>query len=174
MLAEKKTLPINLREGTGYLFILTLLLLAGLFVWMMARMFEPRADWRPLGTLSELASDTPQVFYLVTSDERRASVWISFADGQWYAFDGVTPDPYNSHCLFGWQTVTNRFEDPCTGMKYTRAGEFINESYYARDVIAQDLTRYPLSIENDTLAVNLAERIIGKKWRAISTPSLLP
>lgn len=137
-------------------------------------MFQPRADWHTLGTLAELDSETPQVSHLIANDEHRVSVWLSFANGQWFAFDGITPDPYNTHCFYMWQPVTDRFEDPCTGMKYARTGEFINESYYARDVIAQDLTRYPILIENDTLAVNLADRIAGRKWRALSTPSYLP
>ncbi len=174
MIAKQKPSALTWREAAGYLFVLTLVGLGIVFLWMGTRMFSPRGDWHDLGPIQDLEITEPTPHYLIAEDGMRVTVWVVYADNDWYAFDGVTPDSYNTHCSYRYQPVTSRFEDPCTGFKYSLNGEYINESLYAQDITVQNLNQYVVVIRDGHLNVDLSQRIEGKKWRAISTPSLLP
>ena len=174
MLVQKKSLSLTWRELTGYLFILTLFALGVVFVWMLARMFEPRGDWHDLGSVQELSMRLPSIHPLVAADGTRISVWLVKDDEHWFAFDGLTPSPYNVHCNYAWQPVTNRFEDPCTGVKYSLQGEYLIGRFYPEDHIVQDLNQYPVTVQNERLRVDLSQRIAGRKWRAVATAIPMP
>ncbi len=170
----KKSHSLTWRELTGYLFILTIFALGVVFVWMLARMFEPRGDWHDLGSVQELSLNIPSVHHLVAVDGTRISVWIVVVQNDWRAFDGRTPSPYNVHCNYGWQPITNRFEDPCTGVKFSLQGEYLKGGYYDQDRIVQNLNQYRVTVENGRVMVDLSQHIPGKKWRAVATAIPLP
>lgn len=141
---------------------------------LLARMFAPRSDWHELGTEQELSGTTPTLHFLVAEDGTRINVWLVNVNGTWRAFDGTTPDSFNTHCRYAYQNVTGRFEDPCTGFKYSLSGEYIDESYYLHDLAVQDLGEYTVSVVNDKISVDLSQYHKGRSWRANSPPTLLP
>ena len=169
MVHQKSINRFNWREISGCAFVLTWLALAMVLGSMMARMFEPRGDWHTLGRLNELDAAIPSRFPLIANDDTRVSVWLVYVNGEWRAYDGITPDTHNVHCAFAWEYVTNRFEDPCTGDKFTLEGEYIPNGNYPENRRVQNLNQYVLHIGDGEIAVDLSQRIPGRFWQAIST-----
>ena len=158
--ASTKPQPLNLRELTGYLFILALVLFAITMVWMLARMFQPRGDWHSLAVRSELSAEQPTLYPLDSVDGKPIHVWLAYNNGQWRAFDGVAPThaPYPQHCSFAWQPVTGHFEDPCSGARFDLDGKYFPNPYYPTP-LATDLVQYKLELRDDQFWVNIDDRI---------------
>lgn len=159
MLVEKKSPSLNLRELTGYLFILTLLLLAVVSFWVLARMFQPRGDWHQVAAITELDPTRPSVFSLTAADGTRIWVWLAYSNGTWRAYDGLTPTVFPQNCQYGWQFVTNRFEDPCSGAKFEIDGTYIKHDFAYPRILATDLIQYGVELRDDQLWVNLEDKI---------------
>lgn len=159
MILQEKSRVLTLRELAGYLFVLTIVALVIVFGWMLARMFEPRGDWHMLARASDLDYETPTRFYLTARDGTRINIWIAFV-GEWRAFDGLTPTWFAQNCLFGWQQVTSRFEDPCSGAKFSAAGKYLEGYIGAARPLATDLIQYRTEIRQDQLWINLDDKII--------------
>lgn len=156
--ADTKSQPINLREGTGYLFILALTLFAIAAVWMLGRMFQPRGDWHSLAAVSELSIQEPMPFPLDNAEGTPVHVWLVFYDGTWRAYDGVTPTYLEQNCSFAWQPVTGRFEDPCSGAKFDLEGKLISNPYYPTP-LATNLVQYKLELRGEQFWVNLGDKV---------------
>jgi len=168
--AKNPRLPFTLREVSGYVFILLFLALGGSFVYMFARMIEPHPDLQNLGEVAAFDRERPTVLHLTAADGSGVTVWVTYVNGEWRAYNGFTPDANPFHCMFGWQPVTSRFEDPCSGFKYTRAGEYIPEYHFLEYPYAQDLNGYTVQIENGQILVNLSRPISGRIWYATPPP----
>lgn len=157
MLVEKNSPSLTLRELTGYLFVLTLILLGLSAFWVLARMFEPRGDWHQVALVSDFDITHPIPHSLNATDGTPVFVWLVSYQGQWRAYDGTTPT-LGTHCRYGWQPVTSRFEDPCTGAKYLPDGSYIVEGIYP-GLQSTDLIQYRVELRDDQLWVNLDDKI---------------
>ena len=149
-----KSDPLNPRELTGYLFVLTLIALAFAIGWMLVRMFEPHGDWHSLAIVSDLTNDPPTPYSLQASDGTSVHLWLVNNQGQWRAYDGFTPTR-STKCLYAWQPVTSRFEDPCSGAKFELDGKHLDGIYDYAYLLSSDLIQYQVQLRGKELWVNL-------------------
>ncbi|MBK8430544.1 MAG: hypothetical protein IPL28_04330 [Chloroflexi bacterium] len=124
--------PINRQEMLAYLWVGTVVLwLAGMVsaaVWYaLPRVPDPS---RPIevGLLADFPpSDTP--YHLILAEGH--SAWLVHTADALYIFDQRAPyrDPSRLmfRCIYPWNSATGRFEDPCTGDKWSLTGEVLEQ-----------------------------------------------
>ena len=137
----------NLRELIAYLYLLSLLVFGGGMMVMLGVFSLPRQEVVYLGELTDFpASETP---YLVEN----VNGWLAHSDDRLQVFTWLTTD--RMACYYTWSDVTRRFEDPCSGSKYTLDGRYIEGP------ALRDLDRYILSLRGDQLWVNKSRVVEG-------------
>ncbi len=91
----------------------------------------PRPEWFDLGKTEELAQEAPTKHVFTLRDGKFLTVWLVHTPEKWLAFDGLMPfstfGNAGGRCLYEWQAVTQLFEDPCSGAKFSIRGEFVNK-----------------------------------------------
>ncbi len=140
------------REALGYAQIASLLVLFAAVALIALFLAMPPAVWVDLGPIEQLPREgpTPRVFTL--SDGTNVSVWVVRDRSGWLVFDGTTP--FGTHCQYQWQPVTGRFEDPCSGAKFSITGEFLDMYDAFAGQIVQNLDRYAVKVEDGDLFMN--------------------
>lgn len=155
--------PVTRREMLGYaqvtIFILLLILVAVILFQVMV--LQP--EWIDLGTIDQLKQETPTQHTAILRDRTTLSVWVVYTPDKWLVFDGRTPmgpdTTFTSHCLYQWQPVTLRFEDPCSGYKFSLTGEFVDPYSQFAGRRVEDLAQYSPSLRDGHLFVD-ANRVI--------------
>jgi cytochrome b6-f complex iron-sulfur subunit len=59
-------------------------------------------------------------------------------------------------CLYEWVPITNRFECPCHGSKYTHDG------YYIEGPAARSLDTFEVTVDNGKVAVHTGKKVVGE------------
>ena len=85
------------------------------------------------------------------------SIWLVHTETGWRAFNRYTPSFVQARaCLYAWTPTNGRFEDPCSGSKFTLDGRLIQPP------ATQNLTTYPLIIKGDEIRIDLSQPILGE------------
>lgn len=159
-LARKWNLGLPPTEWLLPLFLALLLLLPLSGVVVFWQMIQPRPEYAEVGLLTDF-SETPTLRVLQTREGEHLSIWIVKTTDGWRAFDGQLRFGM-MNCFFGWQPVTRRFEDPCSGAKFSRTGEFNEYQLYPYwRSIARNLDEYPVLEQNGNIVVEVSRRIPG-------------
>lgn len=157
--------PLTRREMLSYAQIAALVVFvtvaAACLVWVIG--LQP--EWIDLGRVDELKHDVPTERTTTRRDKSTLTVWVVYTPEQWLVFDGLTPfgpgnpGSFSSHCVYQWEWVTQRFEDPCTGYKFSLTGAFVDPYGQFAGRPVQDLDRYAPSIRDGHLFID-ANRVI--------------
>ncbi|NIU59013.1 MAG: hypothetical protein GWN67_22295 [Phycisphaerae bacterium] len=154
-LVEKK--PLNQREFSFYMFfavlILFLIFIAALSIFYLLPRPNVTLTHIPIGETTDFpATDRP---YLVRAEE--TSLFIVRTETGWLAFNHRTPYEMSvGRCLFVWTEANGRFEDPCSGSKFSLTGQLIERP------AAQNLDQYPITEISGELFVDLTTLIPGE------------
>jgi hypothetical protein len=141
--------------------VLVLLLIVVAVILVRVMVLQP--EWIDLGAIDQLKQETPTQHTAILRDRTTLSVWVVHTEDRWIIFDGRTPmgpdTTFTSHCLYQWQPVTHRFEDPCSGYKFSLTGEFADPyaQFVGRRVL--NLNQYLPDIRDGHLFVD-ANRVI--------------
>lgn len=94
--------------------------------------------------------------YLFRQDE--LSVWIVHTEEGIKVFDKRTPYAYQPGrpCIYAWGEANGRFEDPCSGSKFTLDGRLFDPP------AERNLDQYPVIIKNDHLLIDPTQLIPGE------------
>ena len=157
--------PATRREMLGYAQVAALILLLGVVIANSLWVMVLRPEWIDLGAVDGLNRDVPTVHTITRRDKTVLTVWVVYTLDKWLVFDGLTPfgpgapGSFSSHCLYQWQPVTHRFEDPCTGYKFSLTGAFVDPygQFVGRRV--QNLDQYSSSSRDSHLFID-ANRVI--------------
>ncbi len=145
-------LPPTRREVLGYAqvgaFVLLLVVLGVILIWFALGQSESI----DLGRTDEFQIETPVSRVVTLRDKSTLSVWVVHTQNQWFVFDGRVP--FGSHYPYQWQPVTQRFEDPLSGAKFSLTGEFLDPYHGFAGKTVQDLDRYPPAIRNGHLLID--------------------
>lgn len=159
-IARKWNLALPSTELLLPLFLALLLLIPLSGIVMFWQMIRPQPEYAVVGSAQDF-SETPTLRVLQTREGEHLSIWIVKTDRGWRAFDGQLRFG-TMNCFFGWQSVTRRFEDPCSGAKFSRTGEFNEYQLYAYwRSFARNLDEYPVLEQNGNILVEVSRRIPG-------------
>lgn len=154
-LAEKK--PLNRREFSYYLLfgvlVLFLFTIAGLSVLYAL----PRHTEGPVRVPIGASVDFPSMErpYVVKVED--TALFIVRTETGWLALDRHTPYEMSvGRCLFAWTEANGRFEDPCSGSKFSLTGQLIDGP------AVQNLDQYPITENSGELFVDLTTLIPGE------------
>jgi len=156
--------PLTRREMLGYAQILAGLSLLIAFAAVVVQSVIPRPEWIDLGTVTELQSDVPITRVITRYDGASLSVWIVHVDNKWLVFDGHVP--FGARCNYQWQTITGRFEDPCSGARFARTGEYLDIYTYLRGTQVQNLDQYVASIRDNHISIDASQLIHAEPFTA--------
>ncbi len=156
------------REALSYAFLGALLLLLVIFAIVVFQMLVGRPEWVDLGVTDELQSEierqqTP-LLRLVPRGSDRVSIWLYYANGKWLAFDGRVP--FGSRCFYEWTPLTRRFEDPCSGARFARTGEYLDIYTYLVGKPVQNLDQYPVEIRGNHLYADISHLLHAEPYYA--------
>ncbi len=144
--------PLTRREFLSYAQLLVGLLLLVAFAAVIIQFVTPRPEWVDLGSIDELQSDVPMARTITRGDGTGLFVWVVHADGKWFAFDAHVP--FGSRCRYQWQPVVGRFEDPCSGARFARTGEYLDIYTHLRGTAVQNLDQYVVNIRDQHVSVD--------------------
>jgi len=154
-LAEKK--PVNRQEFSFYLLLAVLLL----FLILVAALSLLYALPRPNITLTQVSIGETTGFssmerpYLVMVEE--TPLFIVRTETGWLALERHTPYEMSvGRCLFVWAEANGRFEDPCSGSKFSLTGQLLEGP------ATQNLDQYPITEKSGELFVDLTALIPGE------------
>ncbi len=152
------------REMLAYAQVVALVLLIVGVAVMLLQVFFLQPEWIDLGSTGDVKPDQPVSRTFTLRDASTLHVWMVYAQDRWFVFDGYTPvangdTPVRTECLYQWQPVTGRFEDPCSGMKFSLVGEFVDPYHGFAGKSVQNLNQYPVSIRDGHVFID-ANRVI--------------
>lgn len=159
-----QALPITRREFAYFFFVASLIvatvMMLGAFVWAATPplLFD-------LGPVDGFPADRPTPRYITLESGETTSLWVVRDGDRMLVFDGRARAGRNSNCRYRWVPVNNRFEDPCSGFKWTMAGEQLTYLFWPdkkRVSYLHDLDQYPTVVEGGRLRVNLGRRVFGE------------
>ncbi len=161
--------PVSRRKFLGYAFVASILLLIGAFAIIFIHATENRPELFDLGATTKFGeSPTPRAITLRDGHEVR--IFIVRTADQFLALDARTHIGL-SDCWVQWQPSFGRFEDPCSGGKFTRAGEYIDTYSYLKGATVSNLDRYSVSVKADHVIVDMNQLNRGKNFVArVLTP----
>ncbi len=140
------------REMLGHVqvgtFALLLVVLGVILIWFAMG----QSEWIDLGRTDEFEPDIPTSRVVTLRDKSTLSVWVVHLQDQWFVFAGRVP--FESHYPYQWQPVTQRFEDPLSGAKFSRQGEFLDPCHGFAGKTMQDLDPYPPTIRDGHLLID--------------------
>jgi cytochrome b6-f complex iron-sulfur subunit len=152
---SSKRPPLNGRELTYYLLFAALALFGAAItaasLWYLS---SPKPGPIELGPITDFPpADHP---YPVRLDE--TSVWVVHTGEGITVFDKRTPYAYTAGrpCIVAWVEANGRFEDPCSGSKFTLDGRLIDPP------AERNLDQYPVIIKNDHLFIDPTQLIPGE------------
>ncbi len=157
-------LGVTRREGLGCAWGVSVIVLLAAFALMGAFLVMPPAVWVDLGATDQLSREEPTPRAFTLSDGTNVSAWVVYSRGQWLVFDGTTP--LGTHCRYQWQPVTGRFEDPCSGAKFSTTGEFLDMSDAFAGQTVRNLDRYATKVEDGELMMNAHQLIQAEPFVA--------
>ncbi len=155
--------PLARREVLGYAQVAAVLLLFFAFAGISLSAILPKPEWIDLGTTQELAYESPTKHVFTLRDGQVLTVWLVHTPEKWLAFDALMPFTTfgysGSRCLYEWEPVTQLFEDPCSGAKFSSVGEFVNkyDAFVGRTV--QNLDQYMVSLRNNHVFIDASHVI---------------
>ncbi len=152
------------REGLGCAWGVTVVVLLAAFALMGWFLVTPPAVWVDLGATDQLPREEPVPRAFTLSDGMNVSVWVVYSRGQWVVFDGTTP--LGTHCRYQWEPVTGRFEDPCSGAKFSITGEFLDAYAAFAGQTVRNLDRYATKVEDGELMMNAHQLIPAESFIA--------
>ncbi len=156
------------REFLLPLFLVLFALLPISLTIIVGAMIWPRPELITLGAVQDF-SETPRQFSFNTRDGAGITIWVVQTRRGWRAFDGQVRFGAMK-CFFGWQPVTDRFEDPCSGAKFARTGEYLDILAPYPYWLARNLDEYRIFVENGKLIVNVSHRIEGAPAQKLKEP----
>lgn len=152
---------LNRRECLSYLFLLGLFLQIFIFVSISIAYAMPKRNLFNAGVIANIPPSFEPTFVRETGYQN--GLWLVNDGTNIYAFSWRTPDQMN--CIFAWSSVTERFEDPCSGSKFTLDGHYIEGPAWRKR-----LDQYPVIIEGEQLQVDLSHVIQGDPVFDLSLP----
>lgn len=151
----------ELRERVGWIFIGSVILLALFALVLSYRFVVPTVNqyYTVVGYLDDFPpSPNP---YLFRTDS--SIVYVANIDGELMVFSPRTPA--TTRCLFRWQEGNRRFEDPCSGSKFTLDG------LYIEGPSVRGLDMHPVHVSNEQkIIIRFDSVMLG--WPA--SPSAAP
>ncbi len=156
--------PTTRREMLAYAQILVFVLLVVGVAVTLLQFFFLQPEWIDFGSMSDVTPDQPVPHTTILRDGSTLHVWVVYVQDQWFIFDGYTPvangnTPVRTECLYQWQPVSGRFEDPCSGMKFSLTGEFVDPYHGFAGKSVQNLNQYVVSIRDGHVLID-ANRVI--------------
>lgn len=154
-LAEKK--PLNRQEFSYYLFFTILFLFLTLIAVLSLLYAIPRLDPDPIRIPVGTTNDFPSLErpYPITAGE--IQIYIVRTETGWLALDRRTPYSMSvGRCRFVWTEANGRFEDPCSGSKFSLHGQLLEGP------ATQNLDQYPITEQSRELFVDLTTLITGE------------
>jgi hypothetical protein len=152
------------REFAYYFFsaslLLFLLLMSGGVLWMLT----PPSEIFDLGPIDELRADGPMARYLERRDGTTLPLWVVRAEDKWLVFNRRVQVGRYWHCQYIWVPVNNRFEDPCSGFKWTLTGVLLSYPFgtpHDDPLFMHDLDQYPATIAQGHLFINADKPVHG-------------
>jgi cytochrome b6-f complex iron-sulfur subunit len=142
----------NRQEAAYLLLFATLLLLAVLLLVGLLWLLLP---YRLLPTAGNVA-DFPPAEHPYAARAGEKALFIVNTGEEIVAFDRRTPTADFRRCLYVWVPVNTRFEDPCSGSKFSLTGDYI-EGWAARN-----LDRYPVVVRQGQILVDVYRPVAGK------------
>lgn len=144
---------LNRREFLAYMLIGFALLSAGLLVTIVVHFSIPPANTfqHNVGNISNyLPSQSPYPIHI-----NQDRLWLVNTGANITVFSGKTPHQTN-HPI-EWVPVTQRFEDPLTGSKFTLNGQMI------KGPVIRNMDKYEVSLKNGRIVVDTSKIIFGDK-----------
>lgn len=159
--------PLTRREALGYAQVGAILVLLIAFGITLIQLLVGPSKWVDLGSietlLDDIAAHQGPVHREIPSNN--LTVWVYYEKGQWLVFDGHVPFG-DRGCQYQWQPVTGRFEDPCSGARFSRTGEYLDIYTYLRGTAVQDLDRYPVVVQDNHLLIDVSRLIHAEPFVA--------
>jgi nitrite reductase/ring-hydroxylating ferredoxin subunit len=152
---RRETLKDAWTVGTG--------LLAGAAAWTTFEALAPLANLDGTGKLSLRPEDSYEEGS--ATFVREGHLYVTRAKGQLFAISQKCP---HLGCRVPFCAGSGRFECPCHGSIYNVAGEYVSGP------APRGMDRYPITIEEGRVIVNLAEFVEGPPigYRKFDTPGL--
>jgi cytochrome b6-f complex iron-sulfur subunit len=165
-------LSVNRREMSFYILggamLLLTLVVGSLLLWMV----NPKSGQSPvvlIGNTNDFpVSALPYRIQLEAKAVYQASqtgvyeqlideIWLVHTESGWFAFDRHTPYAFSTRrCVYAWTEANGRFEDPCSGSKFTLDGRLIQPP------AQRNLDSYPIAIKNGEIWVDLSQLNLGE------------
>ncbi|MCC7358275.1 MAG: hypothetical protein IT317_02290 [Anaerolineales bacterium] len=147
------------RGGRALVSVLPVMLLAcGVFAaWLFLTMQRPTAVY--VGRLSDFPPSADPYFVDVDND----MLFVVNTGSQLLVLEPrfhTSDDIFN--CDVKWVPTNERFEDPCSGAKFTPTGEWIEVSYLIKTIDQRGLSRYPVEVRGDELWLTAKVLIPGR------------
>jgi len=151
--------------GWGAALVLTIAISVTSVVWFAL----PTPEKFDLGAVEEFGAD-PAPRYAKNNTGQTILLWVKHVDNEWYVFDAHA----GWNCLYKWVPTNNRFEDPCSGYKWSNTGRLLTYFHKPPPTQAQqlrDLDQYAMFIEAGHLWVKLDQMLRGEQ-RAEPLPAM--
>jgi nitrite reductase/ring-hydroxylating ferredoxin subunit len=156
LLSLSKRPPLNGRELTYY-FLIAAVLLFGTTLTAAAFWYlnPPEPGPIDIGTVADFPPASHP--YLVKIEELGSSIFIVNTGEEILALDRRTPFTFiGRRCYYAWVEANGRFEDPCSGSKFTLNGRLIQSP------APRNLDQYPVTIKNGRLLIDPTQLILGQ------------
>ncbi len=160
MTATHLTQSVTWREGAYYFFGATLALmclaLAGVIFWFVL----PAPQIFDLGEIDDFPLNAPQYQGVTGSNGNTISLVIVRLPDKVVAFNRYAGP---CHYKYVWVPTNNRFEDPCSGYKWTITGMLLLYSPKPSSAwTPHDIDQYAVSIRQGHLFINLDQKLPGQ------------
>lgn len=144
--------PMTRREMLAYAQVAALVLLIVGVAVMLLQVFFLQPQWIDLGSTGDVKPDQPVSHTSTLRDGSTLRVWVVYTRNRWFVFDGHTP--VGTDCLYQWEPVTGRFEDPCSGAKFSLTGKFVDPYGGFAGKSVQNLNQYPVSVRDNRVLID--------------------
>jgi hypothetical protein len=147
---------LNGRELTYYLLFASLILFgATITAASLWYLHPPKPGPIDIGAITDFPP-APRP-YLVKLEEVSSSIFIVNTGEEILALDRRTPFTFiGRRCYYAWVEANGRFEDPCSGSKFTLDGQLIVSP------APRNLDQYILTVKNGRLFIDPAHLIPGE------------
>jgi len=146
---------LNRREVLNYFLLSSLILLTITLTGLLAIYATPRPDYLTLGPVSDYPpADRP---YLIQVEQHEPPLWLVNMGSELRVFHPATPERMRMPCQYTWATITNRFEDPCSGSKFSLTGDRIDGP------APRSLDQYRVTIQRGQIRVERSRLITSQK-----------